>query len=421
MRNFGALGLRLASRLGWDSSGNVAVIAALGLLPIMSVVGLALDFHTAENRKADVQAALDMSVVNATKALQEGASFDEVRQALADSMAKITANQADGLSCRGSQPEISETKDKVYASYTCDQETSIGTMLGIKTIGFDVAARAVYRSVSDGCILALGPVAPEGVRVSGSARVNTDGCSVMSNVLGPDSVYVSGAAKLEASCVYAAGGIGDLSAITTTACIAPVPNDGRIRDPYEDIQITEDVASMKCEKPVKTSSGTYTLPAGRYCGADVKLMGDIQLEDGGVYYFDGADLEMRSSWSTLAGKDVTLVFMNDAEFSNANGGTVNLSAPTSGDWSGILMYGDRDTTSSGAYMKIAGNNYSTMTGALYFPKTDIEFRGTSDSADGCTQLVARSVDFGGDANLRSQCELAGVRQFGANKDIFIDL
>ena len=404
-----------------NQRGNITIISAVTMFPILAVSGFALDFRTTQNRQDDVQAALDAAVLAAARALQQGESIADVKQDVADVMAKITADTDMGLSCQGGEPLIPNTKASVYARYECQQDTSLSSMLGVRDMSFHVEARAVYGTITDGCILALGPTAPQGIRVSSSADVNTDGCSVISNVRGPYSVYVAGSGKMEASCVHAAGDIGDLAAITTTVCPSPVPNDGRIRDPYEDIRITANVSAMTCQKPEKIDKTTYRLPAGRYCGSDVKMNDTVLLDDGGVYYFDGVDLQLHSTWAVLSGTNVTLVFMNGGQFDNANGGTVNISAPTSGDWAGILMYGDRETTPPLASMKISGNINSTMTGALYFPVTDIEFRGTSDVADGCTQIVAKSVDFGGDSNLRSKCEFTGVRAFGPNKDIYLEL
>ncbi|MCA8902130.1 MAG: hypothetical protein KDA53_12860 [Hyphomonas sp.] len=404
-----------------DRRGNVTIIAAVTMFPIMAVSGLAVDFRTTQNRIDAVQAALDASVLAAARALQQGEPIADVKQDVADVMTKITSVTGTGLTCRGDEAYIPADKSSVYAEYFCTQETSLSAMFGMEELDFSVEARAVYGTIADACILALGPIAPEGVRVSGSAVVNTDGCSVVSNVAGPYSVTVGGSGYLEASCVHAAGSIGDLAAINTTRCPAPVPNDGKIRDPYEDIDVTANVSAMPCQKAEKISKFVYRLPAGRYCGSDIKMNDTILLDDGGTYYFDGVDLDMHSSWASLTGEHVTLVFMNGGEFSNANGGTVNISAPISGDWAGILMYGDRDTAPPYASMKITGNIASTLTGALYFPKTDIEFRGTSDVADACTQIVARSIDFGGDSNLRSKCEFAGVRGFGPNKDIYLEL
>ncbi|MEZ5953264.1 MAG: pilus assembly protein TadG-related protein [Hyphomonas sp.] len=404
-----------------NQRGNVTIISAVSMFPILAISGFALDFRTTQNRKDDVQAALDASVLAAARALQQGEKIEDVIQDVADVMTKITNDQQMGLTCRADGVVIPNTKASVFARYECQQDTSLSGMMGVEEMSFHVEARAVYGTITDGCILALGPVAPEGIRVSGSADVNTDGCSVVSNVRGPYSVTVSGSGKLEASCVHAAGDIGDLGAITTTVCPSPVPNDGRIRDPYEDIEVTANVSAMPCQKAEKINKTTYRLPAGRYCGTDVKMNDTVLLDDGGVYYFDGVDIDLHSSGASLTGTNVTLVFMNGGEFSNANGGTVNLSAPTEGYWTGILMYGDRDTTPPFADMKISGNIASTLTGALYFPETDIEFRGTSDATDGCTQIVARSVDFGGDSNLRSKCEFTGVRAFGPNKNIYLEL
>ena len=72
-----------------------------------------------------------------------------------------------------------------------------------------------------------------------------------------------------------------------------------------------------------------TTKIGRYC-SDVTFVDLIELETGGTYIFDGADLTIKSQFAELRGKEVTLIFMNGAEFSIANGGMIDITAKTTG-------------------------------------------------------------------------------------------
>ena len=50
-----------------------------------------------------------------------------------------------------------------------------------------------------------------------------------------------------------------------------------------------------------------------------------------------------------------------------------------------------------------------ITGALYFPKEDIEFTGGSSSGGSdCTQIVAQEIKFGGNSTLNSTCTNLGT-------------
>jgi hypothetical protein len=87
-----------------------------------------------------------------------------------------------------------------------------------------------------------------------------------------------------------------------------------------------------------------------------------------------------------------------------NGGAkVNLSAPTSGTYKGVLFYQDRRATNAGQTNKINGNSNSSYQGAIYFPGTTVEFTGTQGMTIDCIQLVARRLSFIGNSMVRNVC------------------
>jgi hypothetical protein len=81
---------------------------------------------------------------------------------------------------------------------------------------------------------------------------------------------------------------------------------------------------------------------------------------------------------------------------------VNLSAPTSGAYKGILFWSSRSAPYKPPQNKIArGNAGSTYSGAFYFPNEHFDWGGTPDSAaaNNTWQLiVARTVSVQGSAN-----------------------
>ena len=51
-----------------DSRGNVAAIAALTIIPILCVAGIAIDFQMAITQKNKIQAIIDSAVIAGSKA-----------------------------------------------------------------------------------------------------------------------------------------------------------------------------------------------------------------------------------------------------------------------------------------------------------------------------------------------------------------
>ena len=86
-----------------------------------------------------------------------------------------------------------------------------------------------------------------------------------------------------------------------------------------------------------------------------------------------------------------------------NGGAnLNLTAPDSGNYAGILFYQDRRAT-SGLTAKINGNSGSTIQGALYFPKASLTYTGNTGMHTDCMQMVAKNVTFTGNAGISNTC------------------
>src|SRR3954452_22350157 len=62
-----------AKRFPGDERGNIAVIFAIALVPILGFVGAAVDYTRANAARASMQAALDSTALMVSKDLAEGA------------------------------------------------------------------------------------------------------------------------------------------------------------------------------------------------------------------------------------------------------------------------------------------------------------------------------------------------------------
>ena len=62
-----------------DCEGKVVIIFALILIPLVAVVGFAVDFQQTVKRKGKVQLVLDSAVLAAARVKQTGAGDDEVK------------------------------------------------------------------------------------------------------------------------------------------------------------------------------------------------------------------------------------------------------------------------------------------------------------------------------------------------------
>jgi hypothetical protein len=87
--------------------------------------------------------------------------------------------------------------------------------------------------------------------------------------------------------------------------------------------------------------------------------------------------------------------------------TIDLTAPSSGPTAGIVAFGDRSMP-VGASIKINSGSAQSWGGAIYLPNADLTYIGGASGASGCTQIVADTVTFSGNANLALNCAGTGV-------------
>jgi hypothetical protein len=152
----------------------------------------------------------------------------------------------------------------------------------------------------------------------------------------------------------------------------------------------------------------------RFCNG-LTAKGEITFSPG-LYIIENGGFSVGGSIH-VQGSGVTFYFVNGGNVQLSGDGLVNLSAPTSGPYSGILFFGSR--TTAGSSQSLTGNTGSTFQGAVYMPASDVTFTGSSSTASGCTQIIGRTVTFTGNSNLRSNCSTAGTATIFSNETVAI--
>ena len=134
--------------------------------------------------------------------------------------------------------------------------------------------------------------------------------------------------------------------------ISPSPTTGAaaIANPYTGLYASNSVSSLtnqscpNANKGLNINSNT-TLSPGVYCNTLNVSNGNVTMSPG-VYIIQGGKFQV--SGGNLTGSGVTIILTcasppctsSSGNFATAalTGGTTNLSAPTSGSWSGMLFY-----------------------------------------------------------------------------------
>jgi Flp pilus assembly protein TadG len=269
------------------------------------------------------------------------------------------------------------------------------------------------------CILALGSSGAQGIRSDGAPKANLNGCNLMSNT---DSTC-------NGSNLYAA--YGDAHGTNNGCGASQNSNVPAVSDPFSGLasNIPNNICggSYPQEPTTKNASplpslnqwsGNYTFAGGSkvVCG-DQQLTGNTTINEAVLVIVNG---QLDTNGYTLQGSDLTIVFTgsNTGNYQHvpSGSGTLDIAAPTSGDWSGVAMYQDPNLTKN-VDISAAGNTPTwNISGLVYLPHSSVTFSGAvSKSSHGvrCFELVVDNVTINGTGSIFAnddQCASAGLAQ-----------
>jgi Flp pilus assembly protein TadG len=128
-----------------NEAGNVAMIAALTIIPIVTIAGFAIDFQVTTTQKARVQQAIDSAVLAATKSMQDGKDKAYTLKEANDYFTGIL-NQANnsGLTCTKIDLIYIDNTEEMEGRASCEQKTTLSQVAGIEKLKFDVTSAATY-------------------------------------------------------------------------------------------------------------------------------------------------------------------------------------------------------------------------------------------------------------------------------------
>jgi hypothetical protein len=163
------------------------------------------------------------------------------------------------------------------------------------------------------------------------------------------------------------------------------------------------------------TSANLTMGSGTYSGSMTNWTMTANATIGkGIYYLSG-NLGINGNGNqTVTANNVTLVLTGATSIINysANNSTFILSAPGSGWNAGIAVW---EPTSTGSNLLASGNSsIAQISGVFYAPGADVKLLGNTGTAPACTQILAKSIEFGGNSiNIQGNCSgVPGVKTFG---------
>lgn len=390
-----------------DQRGSMVIVVAFMMPVFIGGLGLGAEAGYWYFTQRKIQNAADVAAHAGAVQLRAGKSDDIIEAAALSAAVETGYKTAIGVFTTSTPPAsgaFAGDTDAVEVSIQENVPRMLSALFAEGDVPLSGRAVAQVHEVASACLIALHPDAAGAVTFTGSSNAALEGCNVHANSVAEDAVTVIGSGTVETPCVSSVGGTSATSGLTMTSCNSPVEYAEPIGDPYA--TLPEPAIPPICE-PVNEFAGpigsTYTISGGRYCGGLI-MKRTVTMEPG-IYVVDGGNLEIQSS-AVVDGAGVMVFLTNGAQVSIAASASVQLSAPTTGVYAGILIFSDPDNPYETHI--INGDSTSFFTGAIYAPSGHVEIAGSGSVGGGCTQVVASTVEITGDAGLGIDCVGTGL-------------
>ncbi|MEM7492707.1 MAG: hypothetical protein AAF296_04955 [Pseudomonadota bacterium] len=136
------LGLRMLRTLK-DNGGQVAVIFAMTIMPMLTLLVMSIDFQRTTSTKSQILHELDSAVLRGARYIQLGQSPEDVRALLIEQVeARVNSNP--NLFCKPLNIQFANRNRELTASIECSVDTVIGPPAGPENIMFKEAAQSEW-------------------------------------------------------------------------------------------------------------------------------------------------------------------------------------------------------------------------------------------------------------------------------------
>jgi hypothetical protein len=241
---------------------------------------------------------------------------------------------------------------------------------------------------ANGSIYVLDPTAGGAILLSGNASINAPG-NVVVDSNSATAILASGSSSLTASSVQV---VGHISTSGTAVVQTPSGAPGSTGDPLGGLAIPiANLLGLTSQGSVNVGGSTSrTINPGIYSQITVSGTGHLTLNPG-IYIITGGGFTV--SGGSVSGSGVmiynTASTYNPATGADGSGGTygsialggtgaLNISAPSSGTYAGILLFQDRNNSKA---LSISGSGTLGTNGTIYAPKAQLTLSGSAQLTD----------------------------------------
>ena len=398
---------RRRSNLHSKRKGVIVVTFALGTFVLCGFAGLALDVTYLQMWKRKAQTAADAGAQSAAIELKRTSSSSSASSAaLSDAAANGFIHGVDATVTVQNPPASgSHSGDTKFALIAVSKAVPTYFMRAFGRDSVTVGATAVSGLAQmDPCVFVLNPSANNSMQLGGGPNVQMS-CGIQIDSNSPSALQVTGGAVINTLSFNVVGG----AQISSAASVTPVPQTNM---PSEDDplswRVSPSVGGCNYNNFHVSGGGRNNNPInldpGVYCGG-IDINSDRRINmAAGLYIMAGGGFKI-SSQGDVDGTDVTI--FNTATSSRGHGAIsitggslLNLRAPRSGTYEGMLIFEDRKVFDNGPN-HISGQAASNIEGIIYMPNSTLNFAGGSGTIAQYNAIVADTLAFTGQSTFRS--------------------
>jgi Flp pilus assembly protein TadG len=379
-----------------DESGQVLVLTVLSMSLLIGFLALAVDVGTLFRAKRLMQTAADSAAIAGAQEYPYG-DWNAAAVAAAAQNGVVVAN-GDVVTVNPkplSGPFIGQN-GYVEVIVSQRQPTFFAKIFTGSMFRNSVAvtARAVATlGQNQNCVYTLGATGQD-VSVTGNAAISIAKCGIVDDSSSSNALSITGNATLDAKMIGIVGGYSKTGNVTLTP--TPAVGIGSTSDPLSFLPIP--VPSGCSADPQLTGNITKTLTQGCYNG--ITATGNITLNlSPGLYVING-NLNLTGN-ITLTGTGVTLDLLGSTSLPGNI--SLDLSAPTSGTYNGVLIIQPSTNTNP---LSLVGNAGSIFEGIVYAPDAAVDITGNSGSSI-YAAFVVKSLSLVGNVSLQDYASING--------------
>lgn len=393
-----------------SEKGQAIVLIVFGIVALIGLTALSIDGGNAYSDRRNAQNAADTSALAAALAKINNNNYTNAALGRAASNGynnNGTSNTVQVYNPPTSGPYAGNS-EYFQVVITSNVKTYFAPVIGIPTVTNRVEAVARAQPGVSGpyyngnAIVGLKPTGCDAVKFSGNAQLQIWGAGIFSNSNSTCGLDIQGSTNIK---TYNAG-IGTVAAGYTKNGNPTIDTTGygingnQGQQPYPPPSL-----------PNPTCTGTATktgnmMTAGTYTGT-FPPSGVTALQSG-VYCINGS-FKLNAK-DKLTGANVVIVMQSgDIDWNGSS--EVNLSAPATGDFAGLLIYAPLSNSNT---MQINGNSNSTLIGTILMTGAAIVVNGNNSQLQKAnSQLIGYTVELSGTSD--TQIEMNPTSQYQFNQ------